>query len=166
MGNSFNISDALLIAALSARVDTVDTVVDAIRAVDVPALMVPQQVRGDFSFATLLTADAVLQTVLDVTGSGILLALTVRCTNNAYTVQSQITIDGVSSSMHNPHTGDTLYRNLQMMPKTGGPTHNLSIVNEYPNIISPFSTSLLVQVREMGGAGNVECNVIYSLDNF
>lgn len=147
-------------------IDAIKVVVDDIRAIDVPALAIPQNVRGDFSFASLITDSDTFLTVLDVTGSGILQAISVRCTDNAYQITVQITIDGTIFYADGPVTGDTLHHNLQASPQLANPYHDVAVLDHLPNILCEFSTSLLIEVKEATGAGNVECAAIYSLDDF
>ncbi|MQY77945.1 MAG: hypothetical protein GH151_01925, partial [Bacteroidetes bacterium] len=155
MANTFNISVKPEIAALETKVDTIDTVVDAIRGTDVVNLasliannatdiglirtedvvgldalldintahlvtidsladaiklktdLIPQNVRGQFLTTGLGTANAEFQTVLDVTGKGILLSVTVGCISASDTLEVRITIDGrVQAAV--THTGDTI----------------------------------------------------------
>ena len=147
-------------------IDAIKAVVDDIRAIDVPALAIPQNVRGDFSFASLFTSSDTFLEVLNVTGSGILQAISARCTDNAYQITIQITIDGTIFYADGPITGDTLHHNLQASPQLANPYHDVAVVDHLPNILCEFSTSLLIEVKEATGAGNVECAAIYSLDDF
>ena len=129
--------------------------------------MVPQQVRGDVSFAFLNTASPTFVDVLNISGSGILYSLTVRCDSAADTVQINVVADGLNIAMDNPHSGDTIYYPLQINAEADYVKTFLGVAVDYQTINLEFSTSLLVTLRrQAGSAGNVRCLVIYSLDNF
>ena len=197
MGNSFNISDALLIAALEAKVDIVDTVVDTIRATDVPAIQtnidanetkidtidsvvdaikiktdaMPQMVRGSFTIAGMNYGGDTQTNLVNVTGSGKLLQMSIACSTAGLTVELQTTIDGVASALIT-HTGDT--ENMIVYPVARIASNTIlqfltilasSYDNNFSNI--EFDTSLQIQIRRSAGpGGDIYATAYYIVDNF
>lgn len=188
MPNNYSISDALLIAALEAKVDIVDTVVDAIRATDVPNIQtnidanetkidtvdtvvdaiklktddLPYLFRGAYNSASLTTTNAAFQTVLDIpTGSGIITNLIVKCYDAADTLELKLTLDGTVFTTLS-HTGATT---TLFVMKHIDDALVICATAEYWHINLEFSTSLKLELRRSAGAANdVFASIAYSLD--
>ncbi len=137
MSNSFNISVAPEIAALSTLVTTVDTVVDLIRGTDVPNIQtninanetkidtidgivdaiklktdtIPQNVRGTLTCVNDTTVLNTWVEILNISGQGILAHIAVNITDASNTISCVLTIDGVVSNTFS-HTGDTVTQML------------------------------------------------------
>jgi len=188
MSNNFNISVAPEIAALEAKVDIIDTEVDTIRSTDIPATdalitavdtvvdsikiktdAMPQTIRGVFTTVRQTTASGALVTLINLTGQGKLVLLTIACVNAGDTVEVKITLNGSSWSVVT-HTGDTTDQTVIMKSstETGNRLFLLPTPMTEPRIFDlEFSTSLLVEFRRSAGANdNVLAVARYLLDDF
>ena len=185
MSNSFNISVHPEIAALDAKIDIVDTVVDAIRATDVPALdakidtidtvvdaikvktdLLPQNFRGAFNLYHQTTTSGTLVDVCNITGSGVLNQLAFACGNSADTIEVIVTIDGISCTAGSlTHTGDITFHYAYFADVTEPDTyfqlnHDAHPTLYYRQLSIEFHTSLLIQFRRSAGTNSpVKCKV-------
>lgn len=212
MSNSFNISVAPEVAAVQAVVDansviitdihdtdlpdvhtdiaTIDTEVDAIRAIDLPNQMtqsvanaaliaivdgvaddiklktdaLPQNVRSKWLAAMLTTGEDTWQTVVDVTGAGILYGINETHTGGE-TGELRLTLDSVVWTVLN--SVDSMQF---VMPSFGNVSGNLLLPAANPPVELfrfEFWENMKVEIREEPGkSGAYNCKVHYSIDQF
>lgn len=155
------------IDANETKIDTIDGIVDAIK---LKTDATPQNVRGKCLSARLITAESTFQEVVNVTGHGILNGLGIKCVNAGDTLEVRVTLDGKEFAAL-PFTGSATYQSVLVRYIPEVITYHLFSIDDTTNIFSQinleFDTSLLVELRRSAGAaGNVDCCVFYSLDDF
>ncbi len=150
------------------KIDTIDTVVDAIK---LKTDATPQNVRGTNQGAILQHVNSEFQTVVDVSGHGILYGISVRLDESADTIEIKITLDGTPLNIAT-HTGDQGYNSIGLFPTCSVADNINFVVLPQADIFNKlvhleFESSLLVESRRSAGAGGaVRCGVNYSLDTF
>lgn len=171
MANVCFLSVAPELAALDTKIDTIDTVVDAIRAVDVPALtaaMAAISTRGQTKFAHFTTASTSYVTALTVSGKGKLLAILYSAETNSTNPSIKFTVDGEVFGdivmLDGVWDTRTLYLKVGNAATVGAegsiPTENVSGV--YCNLMMEFISTLLVEVKVQ--ADSIRVFVIYVED--
>ena len=182
---------------IDTKVDTIDTVVDAVRATDVPNIqtdiaanetkidaidtvvdavklktdLLPQNVRGAFYSRFIQTTSGTYVDIVNLTGHGILLKITLNVLNLNDTASVLVTIDG-NALPEITHTGDVLHMNAY--PEQGNVPNNSCLwtledcTGANANLINlEFNTSLLVQIKRSAGANNeVHSAVMCIIDAF
>jgi len=168
MSNSFNISVAPELAAISALVSTVDTVVDAIK---LKTDATPQIVRGNYSKYYLSVYTAAWEDVCNITGQGKLLSCLFYLPVGGDDIELRITIDGIVSTTLS-HTGDTV-RQICFVSDSEPLGSSFTLVKiPYAadirfTIDIEFDTSLRVETRSPSVSGSgVQCAVGVSVDAF
>ena len=187
MSNSFNISFVPEIAAVGALVSTVDTVVDAIRATDVPNIQtnidanetkidtvdtvvdaikvktdaMPQNVRGGLASTYLETDSDGATSLFNITGHGKLVYINFRCKNAGDTVTLYLKIDGFEPDEVS-HTGDTDWQNIVISDSKAASSNILFLPT--PLLVTgcfllnlDFATELRVAIRRSAGANDLVC---------
>lgn len=188
MSNSFDISVHPEIAALAAQIVIVDTVVDAIRAVDIPNVQTNIDANETILNAVKLKTDLLPPTLpkckpyqvtgtgnsaayvelINVTGAGIFYNAFWRATDNTTAVDIKITIDGLVEEFTGLQTLDyiqilreSVYDSdfLFFMWDTADAAPS-NILNEL-NI--EFSTGLKVEYRRSAGAFDIFWHLVYGV---
>lgn len=185
MSNSFNISFAPELAALDAKIDIIDTEVDAVRAVDVPAIqtnidanetkidtidtvvdavklktdLLPQSFRGSPVTGFFQTGNNFLTDAVNIAGSGKLLYFAVEISNPGDTLEAQFTIDGISSILLS-HTGDLIWQRCVFADLYSSAAQFEVILfpaaSADSNLLNiEFHTSLRIQIRLSAGFAGV-----------
>ncbi len=182
MSNSFNISLAPEIAAVSALITTVDTVVDLIRGTDVPNIqtnidanetkidtingivdaiklktdLIPQTVRGHITTAFYGDVTDVYADVCNITGQGKIYFASIKTGNAGDTVMAKLTLDS-NVFIEISHTGDAVIQYI--FPQTDDiNSANLGLskipdTGQFPPLFNlSFDTSLLFEVKRSAGA--------------
>ena len=182
MSNSFNISVAPEIAALDAKIDIIDTEIDAIRSLNLPAILtligtvdtevgvidgivdaiktktdaLPQVIRGHFTIYHLTTTSGAFVELCNITGQGHLVYITAFCNHVNDTFEIQITIDGYLSQTFS-HGGDLILQRI-FYEDNDNTVDRFAINGAAPTIdgafllSSDFDTSLLIEIRRSAGA--------------
>ena len=168
MSNSFNLSVAPEIAAVSALVSTVDTVVDAIK---LKTDVTPQKVRGNFKKYYYSAYTAAFGNVCNITGQGKLLSCIFWLPVPGDDIELKITIDGVVSSVLS-HTGDSVTQIVFISDNTALSVSFTLVKIPYSTTIRfpidiEFDTSLQIETRSPSTSGSgVQCCVAVSEDTF
>ena len=182
MSNSFNISVAPEIAALDAKIDILDTEVDAIRSLNLPAILtligtvdtevgvidgivdaikvktdaLPQVVRGHFTIYHIDTSSGSFVDLCNISGQGHLIYISVYANNALDTVEVKFIIDGIPSLTFS-HGGDTVMHRIIYLDADN--TANQFAIGGVPYasdgsylLSTDFDTSLVVQIRRSAGA--------------
>lgn len=152
--------------AIRNDINDINAIVNAIKT-KTDAL--PQSFRGTIRSVKGASSLQTWNTILDVSGSGILLALPFRTTDLSNTVSVQIVYDGITC-VGVSHTGDTDYQFAT--PDMASASLNIITLNsfsysdgfmKYLNL--EFTTTLLIQIKRIGTpVEDVEALPIYILD--
>lgn len=188
MSNSFNISVKPEIAALSAQIVVVDTVVDAIRATDIPNIQTnidanetildsiklktdllpltlpkckPYQVTGSGTSASYVE-------LINVTGAGIFYYAYLRCSDDTTAVDIKITIDGLVEEFTGLQTLDY----IQILRSAAYDTDSLFLmwdtadpepVNLSNELNIEFSTDFKLEYRRSAGTFDIFWHLLYGV---
>lgn len=172
------------VPAIVAEIDANETKIDLIRATDVPAIqtnidanetkidaiaaLIPQIVRGHVTEAYLLNDTAVWEDLLNITTSqGKLILITCYLGAGITDAQLKFTIDSqISNTVLLTDITTGLFITHSINP-TGTGCLILGSSTTVPHFFNlEFDSSLRVQTRINTGAGDFECRMLYSLDNF
>ncbi len=175
MSNSFNISVAPELAAISTlikynetKIDTIDTVVDAIK---VKTDATPQKVRGSLQIASYSASSAGFVDIVNVNGQGSLLQIVLQSQTGGMEQEIIITLDGVDSETYTFTDQPGAFFILPIITGAGSVVlqmRSLAVVQDNPNYCYlNFDTSLQIQLRRSAGAADLQwCTVYYLLDSF
>ncbi len=151
-----------------AAIDIIDGIVDAIK---LKTDLIPQNVRGDFFNTYLATTSGTYVDLVNITGAGKLRDFCLWLSDDADTIQIQVTIDGKPSD-EPTFTGSTAVQSV-IFDRSTTVNPNISIEADlkatlgYDILNLEFSTSLLIQIkRSAGTTGDVIALAVYSLDTF
>ncbi len=182
MSNSFSIDVAPQIATVLTAVNTVDTVVDLIRSVDVPNIQsninvnetkldtiitnIPQPVRGTLSDIWNTNSTTSFVDLINLSATqGKLYAIAVRITGSVTLATLSLTIDGITTndlsitvlntyfSVH--YKLDDLIGRVLVADQTNTEKFNID-----------FADNLRLKTRLNTGAGSIEARMLYSVDTF
>lgn len=134
-------------------------------------LLAPQIVRGGSATARISTANAAFQTVLNIAGQGKITQITGACLNAGDTLEVRVTIDG-TVWITVTHTGDLIQQVILSCVRPNSNQGRLVKIAQPLTVAQAlfdieFDTSAHIELRRSAGANNnVECTVLYNLDNF
>lgn len=190
MSNSFNISDAPLIAAVQAvvdansvilidvhdvdlpdaiaRINTVDAVADAIK---LKTDAMPQKVRGKWHMSYLSTDSNTYVDVVNVSGQGKLYQVRFKVLNTTTSIIIQLTLDGTDWDEFT-YVGSN--NEFHLGPSASTPETNVNtlrgiaiLATNFPYFNFEFETSLRIQIkRGAAESANVALKAHYAVDDF
>jgi len=152
------------VPVLTAGIATIAADTNNIRTVDVPAIdaaITAKVRRGQFKVGYLTTAETTSQDVINITGSGQLYRI--ACEAVSQELRIIVTIDGVAGSERSLTADTTGFLGFKDPPSV---TDDLwfECSEELPDISVEYKTSLRVQIRCALGGGTAKGLVYYAED--